>query len=112
MDYNLQGMNYIHLRHALFRQGELRDEYDDIEPFTELLKPKPPASSSILDSESLLDIHPHQRLFDPTSLPPSLLLPKEVVRQVLTISSCSPHPRLRQSWSTTLWPPTSSTTTT
>jgi len=36
MDYNLQGMNLIHLRHAVFRQGLVPDEYDDIEPFDDL----------------------------------------------------------------------------
>jgi len=40
MDYNLQGMNLIHLRHAVFRQEGVKDEYDEIEPFDDL---KPPS---------------------------------------------------------------------
>eukprot|EP00088_Acartia_fossae_P071157 TRINITY_DN9705_c1_g1_i9.p1 TRINITY_DN9705_c1_g1~~TRINITY_DN9705_c1_g1_i9.p1 ORF type:complete len:582 (-),score=148.17 TRINITY_DN9705_c1_g1_i9:491-2236(-) len=49
MDYNLQGMNLIHLKHAVFRQGTLEDEYDEIEPFDDL---KPPNAAANKAKES------------------------------------------------------------
>ena len=72
MDYNLQGMNLvsnrweiyyvyiiqllhfqIHLSHALFRQGKLHDEFDDMEPIIEVpwkKKRHPSMNSSIVSN--------------------------------------------------------------
>jgi len=91
MDYNLQGMNPIHLRHAVFRPGSLVDEYDDIEPFfRDVLdqrpadNPQPPLSPGDSFSGSgatpesphsaFLREAPDRRQFRPESLPESLVL--------------------------------------
>jgi len=92
MDYNLQGMNQVHLRHVMFRQGKLHDEYDDIEPF--FFPPSKPSSSqnsvdqdsSILFSpySNLMKDPPDQRFFHLGDLDESLKLPLDVIRQSTT----------------------------
>jgi len=91
MDYNLQGMNQVHLRHCMFRQGKLHDEFDDIEPFfpppfrhqsshgeTEDFK-----ETSILSSpySDLMKDPPDQRYFYVDELDERLKLPLDVTRQ-------------------------------
>jgi len=93
MDYNLQGMNPIHLSHALFRQGRLRDEYDDMEPVVEVpwrkarTRGRHPSLDSSLPSQtqdagtvlsSYLSIPPGERLFCVEDMAECLKLPAEV----------------------------------
>jgi len=75
MDYNLQGMNLIHLRHVVFRQGRLQDEYDEIEPFFDLGGHRP--HQTISQPEHL---PPQQRFFDVEKVPDHLKLPPSCVR--------------------------------
>eukprot|EP00092_Neocalanus_flemingeri_P026221 GFUD01028422.1.p1 GENE.GFUD01028422.1~~GFUD01028422.1.p1 ORF type:complete len:564 (-),score=168.80 GFUD01028422.1:58-1749(-) len=89
MDYNLQGMNQVHLRHVMFRQGVLHDEYDDIEPFfpprtgQSSCQDSSDQDSSILCSphSSLMKDPPDQRFFYLDDLDDSLKLPRDVTRQ-------------------------------
>jgi len=90
MDYNLQGMNQVHLRHCMFRQGKLHDEFDDIESFF-----SPPErhhshrsnkthqDSSILLSpySDLMKEPPDKRFFYLEDLDEGLKLPLDVIRQ-------------------------------
>ena len=84
MDYNLQGMNYIHLRHAVFRQGQLHDEYDEVEPFLDMVKNSagPPPETPLCSG--LQGLPPSQRVFQVSQLPESLLLDRQVERQAVT----------------------------
>jgi len=94
MDYNLQGMNFIHLRHVLFRRGQLKDEYDDIEPFLDVKRSSQNvplhnpqglnASCHSQSVQSLLDVEPAERKFHLEDLSDSLKLPAEVGRQAVT----------------------------
>lgn len=91
MDYNLQGMNQVHLRHCVFRQGKLHDEYDDIEPFFSPLSHQHNSphlhsvdqDSSILGSpySNLMKEPPDERFFYIQDLDESLKLPLDVTRQ-------------------------------
>ena len=114
MDYNLQGMNpvnccdpphirghttfcfQIHLSHALFRQGRLRDEYDDMEPVVEVpwrkarTRGRHPSLDSSLPSQtqdtgtvlsSYLSIPPGEKLFCVEDMAECLKLPAEVSYQ-------------------------------
>ena len=102
MDYNLQGMNFIHLRHVLFRcsfrrqqivvhflprRGQLKDEYDDIEPFLDVKRSSQNnrftsqrlnSSSHSQSVQSLLNIDPAERKFHLEDLSDVLKLPAEV----------------------------------
>lgn len=95
MDYNLQGMNQIHLKHVMFRQGKLHDEYDDIEPF--FTTPRKIAknqnsnieigdqSSLAFSQESvLMTLPPEQRFFYLDDLDDTLKLSLDVIRQSTT----------------------------
>ena len=152
MDYNLQGMNpvncyvplhtlghstfcfQIHLSHALFRQGSVRDEYDDMEPVVEVpwrkarTRGRRPSLDSSLPSQtqdagtvlsSYLSIPPGERLFCVEDMAECLKLPAEVLYRSINFESCGlfpPAPACRcpasppRSWSWTPWPRTSSTT--
>ena len=152
MDYNLQGMNpvnccvpphsrghttfcfQIHLSHALFRQGRLRDEYDDMEPVVEVpwrkarTRGRHPSLDSSLPSQtqdagtvlsSYLSIPPGERLFCVEDMAECLKLPAEVsYRSIIsyprTVTVAAPVCRCPasppRSWSWTPWPRTSSTT--
>jgi hypothetical protein len=66
MDYNLQGMNFLHLRLAKFRQFEK------------------PCETSTNDEESLRKLDKSERRFSASTLPSHLLLPDHVAR----VSSC------------------------
>jgi len=87
MDYNLQGMNSIHLRHSVFRCGSLVDEYDDIEDFftkkhNESKTVDVSMSGSIIDSSphaAHLKVIPTERVFIVDSLPDTLIL-KNIAR--------------------------------
>jgi len=93
MDYNLQGMNQVHLRHCMFRQGKLHDDYDDIEPFfTHSAIPRRdqalPRDTVLQDSSILMSPYsdlmkypPDQRVFCLEDLDDSLKLPLDVPRQ-------------------------------
>jgi len=91
MDYNLQGMNQVHLRHCMFRQGKLHDEFDDIEPFfshpdrhqSSRQSPEDSKETSILPSpcSDLMKDPPDQRYFHVDELDESLKLPLDVTRQ-------------------------------
>ena len=108
MDYNLQGMNFIHLRHVLFRfvfikkqlefahvllrRGQLKDEYDDIEPFLDVKRSSSETdrSGSLHDPreldascqsqtvQDLLNVEPAKRKFYLEDLSDVLKLPAEV----------------------------------
>ena len=152
MDYNLQGMNpvnccapphsrghttfcfQIHLSHALFRQGRLRDEYDDMEPVVEVpwrkarTRGRHPSLDSSLPSQtqdagtvlsSYLSIPPGERLFCVEDMAECLKLPAEVsYRSIIsyprTVTVAAPVCRCPasppRSWSWTPCPRTSSTT--
>ena len=95
MDYNLQGMNMVHLRHAMFRQGKLEDEYDEMESIIEApwmknrRKRHASMDSSTTSPDSdpasvlsqYLKIHPDQRYFYQDEMDDCLKLPRDVVRQ-------------------------------
>ena len=94
MDYNLQGMNDIHLACGRFRQGQFRDELDEVESIM-----SPPwfngrparAESADISSEdpstvitAMLEIPATQRYFYVEDLPDFLKMPSDVVRQATT----------------------------
>ena len=94
MDYNLQGMNDIHLACGRFRQGQFRDELDEVES---IMSPpwfsgRPPrAESADLSSEdpsivipAMLEIPATQRYFNVEDLPDFLKMPPDVARQATT----------------------------
>ena len=155
MDYNLQGMNpvtalryasqrhifghstfcfQIHLSHALFRRGSVRDEYDDMEPVVEVpwRKARTRGRHASLDSSlpsqtqdagtvlaSYLSIPPGERLFCVEDMAECLKLPAEVLYRSINFESCGQFPPAPacscpasppRSWSLTPWPRTSSTT--
>ena len=124
----------IHLSHALFRQGSVRDEYDDMEPVVEVpwrkarTRGRRPSLDSSLPSQtqdagtvlaSYLSIPPGERLFCVEDMAECLKLPAEVLYRSINFESCGqfpPAPACRcpasppRSWSWTPWPRTSSTT--
>jgi len=95
MDYNLQGMNLIHLSHALFRQGKLHDEFDDMEPIIEVpwkKKRHPSMNSSIVSNSDAnvtisdamtgyLKVPLHERLFEVEEMEDCMKMSAEVSRQ-------------------------------
>ena len=67
MDYNLQGMNFLNLRLAKFRQFAKASE-----------------TAPTNDEESLRKVDKSERKFDASNVPSHLLLPEHVAR----VSSC------------------------
>ena len=92
MDYNLQGMNEIHLSHAMFRQGKIEDEYEDMEPIItppwkqkrrhvsmdSSLNSEPDASAVI---SNYLKLPPDQRTFHVDEMEECLKTNKDISRQ-------------------------------
>jgi len=90
MDYNLQGMNQVHLKHCMFRQGKLHDEYDDIEPFFSApqrpLKTAPRIynnDESIFENQysELMKEPPENRYYTVDDFDEAFKLPLDVCRQ-------------------------------
>jgi len=85
MDYNLQGMNLINLKHVMFRQGALVDEYDSIEPF-ENLRQLRPSNQDLMDETmstphtKMQKIPPADRYYDPQLVHEVLKLPAVLTR--------------------------------
>lgn len=102
IDYNLQGMNMINLSHAMFRQGQHQDEYDEMEsiiepPWVTNRVQSRPRSKCSLDASlfpednepqsvisQYMKIDPEQRYFYVDELEDCLKLSADVKRQSTT----------------------------
>lgn len=95
MDYNLQGMNQIHLACAKFRQGKVMDELDDVESILTppWLQARPARVEADLHFSSadpsavtaaMLEVPAAKRYFYVEDLHTCLRMPPDVVREATT----------------------------